>query len=71
MQVEAGDRALTLEQAISAGQTATRHYAKRQRTWFRHQLAGAPAVPGGHACHVMDEQYSESLLQKMFTIVCD
>jgi tRNA dimethylallyltransferase len=27
-----------LETAISAGQAATRAYAKRQRTWFRHQL---------------------------------
>lgn len=29
---------ITLEQAIDAGQTDTRHYAKRQFTWFRHQL---------------------------------
>ncbi|CAN5242265.1 tRNA (adenosine(37)-N6)-dimethylallyltransferase MiaA [soil metagenome] len=29
---------ITLEQAIEVGQTDTRHYAKRQFTWFRHQL---------------------------------
>lgn len=29
---------ITLEQAIYTGQTDTRHYAKRQFTWFRHQL---------------------------------
>ena len=27
----------TLEQAITAGQQATRRYAKRQYTWFAHQ----------------------------------
>lgn len=32
----AGD--ITREQAIEIGQTDTRHYAKRQFTWFRHQL---------------------------------
>ncbi|HEX4048852.1 MAG TPA: tRNA dimethylallyltransferase, partial [Elusimicrobiota bacterium] len=26
---------------------ATQSYAKRQRTWFRHQLAGAVPVPAG------------------------
>ena len=29
---------ITREQAIEIGQTDTRHYAKRQFTWFRHQL---------------------------------
>jgi len=29
---------LTREQAVEIGQTDTRHYAKRQFTWFRHQL---------------------------------
>lgn len=29
---------LTLEEARNAAQTATRHYAKRQVTWFRHQV---------------------------------
>jgi tRNA dimethylallyltransferase len=31
-----------LEEAIA---TATRQYAKRQKTWFRHQLIGHPVVP--------------------------
>jgi len=30
--------AITREQAVEIGQTDTRHYAKRQFTWFRHQL---------------------------------
>ena len=29
---------LTLEEAAAAGRADTRHYAKRQFTWFRHQL---------------------------------
>jgi tRNA dimethylallyltransferase len=42
---------ITLEVAIAAGQQATRRYAKRQFTWFRHQLSA------GLICN---EQYSES-----------
>jgi tRNA dimethylallyltransferase len=30
----------TLEEAIAKGQADTRHYAKRQFTWARHQLPG-------------------------------
>jgi tRNA dimethylallyltransferase len=29
---------LSLEEATRIGATDTRHYAKRQFTWFRHQL---------------------------------
>ena len=29
---------LSLEEAVAIGQADTRHYAKRQFTWFRHQL---------------------------------
>lgn len=36
-----GDR--PLEEAIAAGQLATRQYAKRQRTWFRNQQLGLPS----------------------------
>ncbi|VBB69767.1 tRNA dimethylallyltransferase [invertebrate metagenome] len=36
---------LTLEEAIVAGQTITRRYAKRQCTWFRHRLKDALTVP--------------------------
>ena len=38
----------------SAAQRATRNYAKRQMTWFRHQ--GRPGL-------VLDTQLSESLLR--------
>jgi tRNA dimethylallyltransferase len=43
-----------LDQAITAAQRATRRYAKRQITWFRHQLT--PDL-------VLTEQFSESLLR--------
>lgn len=38
---------LTLDTAIAAGQQATRNYAKRQITWFLHQLPGY--ADNGHA----------------------
>lgn len=34
--------AITLEEAIAEGQSDTRRYAKRQDTFFRHQMAGWP-----------------------------
>lgn len=38
------DGQLSLEEAIRKGQADTRAYAKRQVTWFRHQMAGWHAV---------------------------
>lgn len=38
------DGAMTLDAAITRGQADTRAYAKRQVTWFRHQMAGWQAV---------------------------
>jgi tRNA dimethylallyltransferase len=43
----------SLDDAVAAAQQATRRYAKRQTTWFRHQL------DAGVVC---TEQYSESFL---------
>jgi tRNA dimethylallyltransferase len=42
---------------VELGQQATRRYAKRQYTWFRHRLPGA---------QVIVEQYSERLTPKIF-----
>ena len=47
----------TLEAAIEAGSQATRRYAKRQYTWFRHQMPEAVAL---------NAQYSERLLIEIF-----
>lgn len=49
-----------LGEAIELAQAATRHYAKRQCTWFRHQLPGATALA---------EQYSESLAIESFSLI--
>jgi tRNA dimethylallyltransferase len=43
-----------LDDAVAAAQQATRRYAKRQMTWFRHQMV---------ADLIVNEQYSESLLR--------
>lgn len=50
----------SLAEAVAAGQRATRRYAKRQYTWFRHQCPGAFAL---------NEQYSESLEPRIFNKV--
>jgi tRNA dimethylallyltransferase len=44
---------IALDEAVAAAQLATRRYAKRQTTWFRHQL---------DADLICVEQYSESFL---------
>ncbi len=49
-----------LECAIAAAGRATRNYAKRQLTWFRHQLDNPQVVA---------EQFSESLPLKIFPFI--
>jgi tRNA dimethylallyltransferase len=36
---------ITLEEAVNHARLDTRHYAKRQFTWFRHQLGDWPRMP--------------------------
>ena len=45
----------SLAEAVAAGQRATRRYAKRQMTWFRHQIV---------ADLTLDQQISEALLRQ-------
>lgn len=47
----------TKEAALAAAKAATRQYAKRQVTWFRHQF---------NASDTLNEQFSERLLQGIF-----
>jgi tRNA dimethylallyltransferase len=54
------DGTVSLEDAIAAGQKATRNYAKRQLTWLRNQM------PTGE---VFVAQYSESLKPKIFSLI--
>lgn len=49
-----------LAAAIASAQNATWRYAKRQRTWFRHQLP---------ACHPLSAQDSERLEAEIFPII--
>jgi len=55
----------TLEAAIAAGQQASRRYAKRQMTWFRHQLTQAHQVGGAGP----DAQFSERFLGEIFNLI--
>ncbi|MDB5409864.1 MAG: tRNA ((37)-N6)-dimethylallyltransferase MiaA, partial [Rhodospirillales bacterium] len=48
---------IPLDEAVTLAQQATRRYAKRQLTWFRHQLPEATAI---------EMKFSESLLPKIF-----
>ena len=50
--------ALPLDRAIKSAQQATRNYAKRQLTWFRHQL---------DADLVLNTQYSERFFDEIFS----
>jgi tRNA dimethylallyltransferase len=52
---------IALETAISQAQQASRRYAKRQFTWFRHQIPGALDI---------NEKYSINLLGRVCQIIC-
>lgn len=56
---------LSLDGAIAAAQQATRRYAKRQVTWFRHQMPPPEEVPTLR----LDAQFSESLLPEIFSFI--
>lgn len=52
------DGKLTLDAAVEAAVIATRQYAKRQRTWFRHQFVSDVRI---------DAQYSKSDFARIFS----
>jgi tRNA dimethylallyltransferase len=49
---------VTLEGAIDAAKISIRRYAKRQVTWFRHQLAGTESI---------NSRFSEAVLDRLFS----
>jgi tRNA dimethylallyltransferase len=51
---------LDLEAAVALLQRSTRQYAKRQYTWFRHQMTGA---------QVWDAQFSERIKAEIFSFI--
>ena len=53
---------LPLDEACRLGKRDTRRYAKRQFTWFRHQLTPT---------QIFEEKYSESLNSIIFPIISD
>ena len=57
---------ITLEAAAVAARTATRRYAKRQITWFRHQLPRNLVLPGE-----LFEQEAERILRQTFSFIRD
>jgi len=52
--------AISLAQATELAKASTRQYAKRQATWFRHQLPPD---------HLLGAQFSERLLPEIFSII--
>ena len=56
---------LSREAAIAQAQQATRRYAKRQYTWFNHQLSGGRSLTK----LVVGEQFSESLLPQILSFI--
>ncbi|MBP2292111.1 tRNA (adenosine(37)-N6)-dimethylallyltransferase MiaA [Azospirillum rugosum] len=61
---------LSLDEAIALAQQSTRRYAKRQVTWFRHQLVARPPDPAGgtvHGSHTVNSLYSGSLSEAILT----
>ncbi|MGH6979921.1 MAG: tRNA (adenosine(37)-N6)-dimethylallyltransferase MiaA [Stellaceae bacterium] len=53
------------EVAVAAAQQATRNYAKRQITWFKHQLPEAEVLRK----LVLETQFSERLLPEIFAFI--
>jgi tRNA dimethylallyltransferase len=51
-----------LDAAIAAAQQATRNYAKRQTTWFRHQMVDTNFISPDFGI----EKFLESSFQKIF-----
>lgn len=51
--------------AVAAMQQATRHYVKRQYTWFRHRLQDSEILRKV----TIEEQYSASLLPRIFPFI--
>jgi len=51
---------LELAEAVAKAKQASRNYAKRQVTWFRHQLPGARRIGA---------QFSESLAEEIFSFI--
>jgi len=56
---------VSLEDAAAAAQQATRNYAKRQGTWFRHQLRGATFLAPDREAMKFSQSYLAGLRHKI------
>ena len=56
---------MPLEEAVTAAQQATRNYAKRQGTWFRHQLRGATLLAPDREAMKFSQSYLARLRHKI------
>jgi tRNA dimethylallyltransferase len=59
------DAEISLEEAVTAAQQATRNYAKRQGTWFRHQLPGATLLASDQGAMKFSQSYLAGLRHKI------
>jgi tRNA dimethylallyltransferase len=59
----AGD--MPLDEAVATAKAATRRYAKRQATWFRHQIQATNIVAPQH----LDRQFLESFAAENLPII--
>ena len=59
---------MSLNEAVALAQRQTRRYAKRQLTWFRHQIPDAGALPVRRR-QVISAQLSERLVMETLTII--
>ncbi|HEX7969789.1 MAG TPA: tRNA dimethylallyltransferase, partial [Stellaceae bacterium] len=53
------------QEAVAAAQQATRRYAKRQYTWFRHQMPETESLRK----FILGEQFSESLMPVILSFI--
>ena len=68
---------LELDEAVAAGQTETRRYAKRQLTWLRTQVPAGRVLDGedmDDSCKIdtswiVDQKYSDKLTDRIFAII--
>jgi tRNA dimethylallyltransferase len=60
---------IDLAEATRLAQQASRNYAKRQVTWFRHQLPTDKKSPGTHVRHVSFEELSERNLPEIIPFI--
>lgn len=60
---------IDLAEAARLAQQASRNYAKRQTTWFRHQLPPDKKSPGTHVRHVSFGELSERNLPEIIPFI--